>query len=208
MNLDFSYFFTGAIIGIGAGAAPGPLTMLVITQTLRHGLREGIQIAIAPLITDFPIIFLSVAIFSKLENTSAALAAISFAGSAILLMLAKENFTAKATDPTSSDLPSRSIKKGVLTNFLSPHPYIFWMSVGTPIIGKAMEVNFASAALFVLSMLGTMIGIKIILAMAIKQSSSFLRGKPYLFLLRGAGIAMLFFALNFMIDGFKHLGIL
>ena len=47
---------TGVIFGLSAGFAPGPLLTLVITQTLKHNIKEGVKVALAPLLTDLPII--------------------------------------------------------------------------------------------------------------------------------------------------------
>jgi len=54
------YFGKGTLLGLAAGFSPGPLTVLVIGETLRHGLRSGLQVAIAPILTDIPIILLIV----------------------------------------------------------------------------------------------------------------------------------------------------
>ncbi len=56
----------GTVFGLSAGFAPGPLLTLVITQTLRHDIREGVKVAMAPLITDLPIILLSLLVLSRL----------------------------------------------------------------------------------------------------------------------------------------------
>lgn len=50
------FIIMGAIFGFIAGISPGPLLTLVITETITHNKSEGIKIAIAPLITDLPIL--------------------------------------------------------------------------------------------------------------------------------------------------------
>ena len=50
---------TGIILGLMAGISPGPLLALVISETLKHGKKEGIKIALTPFITDLPAILLS-----------------------------------------------------------------------------------------------------------------------------------------------------
>jgi threonine/homoserine/homoserine lactone efflux protein len=54
------YFGKGTLLGLAAGFSPGPLTVLVIGETLRHGLRSSLQVATAPILTDIPIILLIV----------------------------------------------------------------------------------------------------------------------------------------------------
>jgi threonine/homoserine/homoserine lactone efflux protein len=50
---------TGAVLGFSAGVAPGPLLVFVISETLRFGVRSGFKVPAAPLITDPPIIVLT-----------------------------------------------------------------------------------------------------------------------------------------------------
>lgn len=51
----FTFLISGIIFGLSAGISPGPLLALVISETLKFGRKEGIKVAIAPLITDIPI---------------------------------------------------------------------------------------------------------------------------------------------------------
>lgn len=60
---------TGLVLGLSAGVSPGPLTVLVISQTLTHGPREGYKVAFAPLITDAPIIALTIVVLTQLANS-------------------------------------------------------------------------------------------------------------------------------------------
>lgn len=47
------YFLSvGAVLGLSSGLSPGPLLALVISETLRHGVKAGVKVALAPIITD------------------------------------------------------------------------------------------------------------------------------------------------------------
>ena len=51
------YFMTsGIVLGLSGGLSPGPLTALVISQTLRFGARGGMLVALAPILTDAPLV--------------------------------------------------------------------------------------------------------------------------------------------------------
>ncbi len=63
-----SALLVGAMFGLSAGFAPGPLLTLVVTQTLQYSVREGIRVSMAPLITDVPIILISFFILSRLAT--------------------------------------------------------------------------------------------------------------------------------------------
>jgi threonine/homoserine/homoserine lactone efflux protein len=49
-------FATGIVLGLSAGLSPGPLMTLVVAESLKGGASAGIRIALAPLVTDAPII--------------------------------------------------------------------------------------------------------------------------------------------------------
>lgn len=63
----FGFLTTGAILGLSAGIAPGPLLALVISETLRHGMKAGVKVALAPIISDLPIVALTLYILAKLS---------------------------------------------------------------------------------------------------------------------------------------------
>ena len=56
----------GTVLGLAAGFSPGPLTFLIISETLRHGLRAGMKVSLAPVVTDLPIIVLAVLLLDRL----------------------------------------------------------------------------------------------------------------------------------------------
>ena len=62
-----SFFLIGTLLGLSAGLSPGPLLTLVVSETFRHDFKAGIKVAISPLITDLPIILLTVIILDRLS---------------------------------------------------------------------------------------------------------------------------------------------
>jgi threonine/homoserine/homoserine lactone efflux protein len=65
---EFTFLLSGIIFGLTLGVAPGPLLTLVISETLKHNRKEGIKVAIAPIITDLPIVLVTLLILSKMSN--------------------------------------------------------------------------------------------------------------------------------------------
>ncbi|MES9860524.1 MAG: hypothetical protein ABW157_19515 [Candidatus Thiodiazotropha sp. LLP2] len=58
----------GIVLGLSAGFSPGPLLTLVISETLQHDIRAGIKVAVAPIITDLPIIIFSLFIINEISG--------------------------------------------------------------------------------------------------------------------------------------------
>ena len=52
-------FTIGLLLGAPSGIAPGPMLILIISETLRHGIRAGAKVACIPLLTDIPVVLIS-----------------------------------------------------------------------------------------------------------------------------------------------------
>src|SRR3990172_7981547 len=90
-----SFLSAGIVLGLSAGFSPGPLLALVISQTLQHGIKEGVKVAVAPLLTDFPIMLLSLLVMTRLVNFRPVLGGISLIGGLFVLKLAYESIRTK-----------------------------------------------------------------------------------------------------------------
>jgi threonine/homoserine/homoserine lactone efflux protein len=139
---------SGALLGLFCGLAPGPLLALVLAQTLRHGPREGCKIALTPLVTDAPVIALALALAAKMEQLRLLLGIVSIAGGAFVLYLAWEGFRPVRVAAEAPAEQPRSWFKGILTNLLNPHPWLFWMTVGAATLAKAMAQSWPTAVAF------------------------------------------------------------
>ena len=83
----------------------------------------------------------------------------------------------------------------------TPHPYLFWITVGSPLLLAAYAQNAMNAGSFIIGFYGCLIGAKIILAYMVLRSRRFLSGSAYLWLMKALGIALLLFALVLFRDG-------
>lgn len=198
----------GLTFGLSAGLSPGPLSTLVISQTLRHGIREGMRVALSPLITDLPIILISVFVLTRLANANAVLGVISIIGGLFVCYIAYETFTTTHFEVSEQAPAPQSLTRGALVNALSPHPYLFWFSVGAPTMVKAMQDNGWPAALaFVIGFYVTLVGSKIVVALLVGKSRGFLMGPAYKWVMRGLGVLLLVFALLLFREGLHLFGI-
>lgn len=195
----------GLLLGASAGFAPGPLLALVVAETLRHGISSGVKVALAPLITDAPIIILTVYILSRLSAFSTLLGVISLAGGLFVFYLGCKNFSAQKVDDTIRNSRPQSLLKGIVVNFLSPHPYLFWFSVGAPIVSRATAKGWGAPFAFIGSFYLCLVGAKIVLALITGRSASFLSGRIYIYIMRSLGVALMVLGLLLCRDGFKLL---
>ena len=173
------FLSAGAAFGLMAGISPGPLLAFVISETLQHSRKEGIKVSISPLLTDAPIILITLYVLSKLANTDIALGIIALGGGIFLCYLAYKNIRTKGFYINEQPRP-QSLKKGIVINLLSPHPYLFWLTVGAPSIYQAYQVGSAAVLAFLLSFYGLLIGSKIGVALIVDRSKNFLTNKIYI----------------------------
>jgi len=202
------FLISGVLFGAAAGVSPGPLLTLVISETLRHGRREGVIVASAPLVTDVPIVCISVFVLAKLLNFSLILGIISLSGAAFIGYLAFESLTIKGIELNLGRVKAESLKRGILTNLLSPHPYLFWITIGAPFVLKAYSTNVLAAVFFLMGFYLFLVGSKIVIALIVDKYKSFLKSNMYVYLVRIFGLILLVFAALFIKDGLTLLGIL
>jgi threonine/homoserine/homoserine lactone efflux protein len=193
----------GLSYGFTAGVSPGPLLGLVITQTLRRGWRAGNLVALAPLLTDIPIIALAVLLIAQLPR--AALGWIGILGGLFVMFLGVESLRATRglaapegddADPTRHSLAGAG-QYGVLwgamvTNALNPHPYLFWASAGAPLLIQiSADAGFAGVAAFLAGFYALMVGSKLLVALIVSRSRGWLRGSGYRRVLAASGALLL-----------------
>lgn len=203
-----NFFIIGAILGLSAGFAPGPLLALVVSETLQHNIRAGIKVALAPILTDLPIILVSLLILAKLTNFHAVLGFISLGGGLFLLLLGYQSLKAQGVVLNIQEVSPKSLSKGILTNFLSPHPYLFWLSIGVPTMNSALNKHPWAGLAFIGGFYLCLIGSKIGLAVLVGKSKSFLNGSTYLVIMRSLGVLLVVLAGLLFYDGLKLLQIL
>jgi threonine/homoserine/homoserine lactone efflux protein len=207
MSEILTFVVSGFILGLTAGISPGPLLTLVISETLKHNRLAGIKVALAPLITDGPILLISLFLLTKLSSLDTLLGAISLFGAGFLLYLGYESITIKNMKTDINQTTENSLRRGIITNALSPHPYLFYLSIGGPLMVKAIGISIFALLSFIGSFLLLLVGSKIIIALIVEKSRGFLKSKAYIYTLKFLGLALIIFALIFIKDAltFFHL---
>lgn len=197
---------SGALLGLSAGTSPGPLLTLVLTETLKYGPREGVKIALSPLITDVPIIALTVLGLSRLSDHAPLMGGLSLLGGLFSAYLGYASLTFRGLDPADLHLaPPRSLRTGVIANLLNPSPYLFWVSIGAPLIVEAWRVHPGAAAAFLLAFYALLVGSKACIALTVGKSRGMLHPRRHRLVVRVLGLALLAFAALFFKKACLHL---
>jgi threonine/homoserine/homoserine lactone efflux protein len=201
-----NFLAMGSILGLSAGFAPGPLLTLVISETLQHDIKAGVKVALAPMITDLPIIMLTLFILVKLSGFHKVLGIISCMGGLFVLYLGWQSIVTKGVELNLQGTKPKSLAKGIIVNTLNPHPYLFWFGVGGPTVTKAMNLGMLAPLAFIGSFYVLLVGSKILIAVLVGKSRSFLIGNGYIYTMRLLGVALCALAIILFRDGFNMLG--
>jgi threonine/homoserine/homoserine lactone efflux protein len=195
----------GITLGLAAGIAPGPLLTLVISETIKGNKINGILIATAPLLTDSPIVLFSIYILKSFAGTNVLLGLLSLMGGVFLVYLGIKNLGFKARFKSTSPGYRSSFKYGVITNFLSPHPYLFWISIGAPTFIKASQYGPFDPFAFILGFYILLIGSKVVVAIISGTIKNFIQSYTYSYIMRFMGVVLLILACLMFYDGYQLL---
>lgn len=174
------YLIQGIGFGFAAASQPGPFQTYLISQSLMRGWQRTLPSALAPLLSDGPIILLCVLVISQVPDWFQRV--LYIVGGLFILYLAFgafrswRDFDANTAqpEPTVDGLP-----KAVVMNMLSPGPYIFWTLVTGPILVAGWRetplngVGFLAG--FYLAMISTLVGIVLVFATATRLGPKFNR---------------------------------
>lgn len=154
------YFMRGATLGLSAMAAPGPFQAFLMSQTIKNGWRHTLPAALAPLISDGPIVALMLLLLTQTPDWF--LSGIQILGGVFVLYLAWGAFTAARKMGTLLEvLPEaagQNFFKAALMNMLSPGPYLFWGLLAGPIVIEGWRQSPAIGLSFVIGFYMALIG--------------------------------------------------
>jgi threonine/homoserine/homoserine lactone efflux protein len=184
----------GAALGLGAGMAPGPLLGLTITATLRGGAAAGVRTAMAPLVTDTPIVLLAVLVVTSLPRGIEQGLAVT--GGAVVVWFGIEAMRsargAGLPGPSEAAETARTaLGRAAAVNVLSPHPWLFWLTIGgTQLLTRGREVGWPGPALFLLGFYALLVGSKVAVALSLHVGRRWLDVTGYRRLLFASGLLL------------------
>ena len=200
-----SYLIFGITFAFAAAVQPGPLQTYIISQTLKKGWRSTLPAALAPVISDGPIILLVLFLLSTVPTDFIYILRIG--GGLFLLYLgisAYKSWKNFDTDKSiSNDTNQQTLFNAVLVNFLNPAPYLGWSLIMGPLFLEGWEIapiNGLSLIIgFYLTMTITLVGIIILFAFARK-----LGPKVSKLLIGLSSLALFAFGIYQLVVGIKY----
>jgi len=182
------FLLIGLGLGVGAGLAPGPLLALVVSTSLARGFGAGVRVALSPLVTDSIMIAVSVLLVRELPSRAAGV--LGVVGGLYVVWLGIESLHEEPVSVETGEAPD-PLRRGVLVNLLSPHPWLFWLTVGGSVVVAAWAEAPAYAVLFVVTFFLAMIGTKVVIAAVVSTSRRLLTERGLHRAHRVAGVLLL-----------------
>jgi len=201
------YLTAGALLGLGAGFSPGPLLALVVSETLRRGAAAGIRVALAPLVTDLPIIALVVLGLGHLVHDSMLPGVLALIGGMLVICMGVGEFRKTEEVVVEAGPVAHPLRRGILVNALSPYPYLFWLSVGGPMIFKAWGQSPVAPFAFLGSFFLLLVGSKVALACGVGRMT-FLGSAGYRAALRAIAFLLCVFGVSLVYEGLILCGVI
>ncbi len=153
------YLILGAAFAFAAAVQPGPLQTWLVSRALAAGWRRTLPAALSPLLSDGPIILVTLLVLARLPAWLQP--GLQIAGGVFLLSLAKGAFdtwrrwgSGEAVDAPSA---AGSLLKAAAVNLLNPNPWLAWSLVLGPILLKGWRESPARGAAFLAGFYVTMV---------------------------------------------------
>lgn len=154
------YLLQGLTLGFTASATPGPFLAYLLSQTLKNGWKRTLPATLAPLLSDGPIIALVLLILT--QTPTWLLKALQIAGGIFILYLARGAYLSfkhfEPDTPYGGQANRKNLFEATIMNLLNPNPYIFWGSVGGPLLLKGWRESPAHGAIFILGFYLLLVG--------------------------------------------------
>jgi len=139
---------TAFLLGLFAGAVPGPYTTVVASTALERGFRPAMVFALIPLVTEIPPMLVTV-IFLQSVNYDI-LTAVGIVGGLAIAYIGVRMFRRQSSgfsgDPSRER--RRTFQAMALGGLMSPAPWIFWLVAAGPLFLRSWNRSHTQGVIF------------------------------------------------------------
>lgn len=181
----------GLGLGLAAGLSPGPLLTLLLAVSIGRGFLAGLRVAVAPLLTDVPIVVLALLLLKDLPESF--LGGLTLLGGLFVTYLGAQSLHREnlASPKDVSSPAAHDLLQGAIVNFLNPHPWVFWISVGAPTLVSGWRQSPWDAVGYLVGFYSLLVGSKIAFAWLAARGRQTLRGPWFPRILKLCGLLLL-----------------
>ena len=117
---------------------------------------------------------------------------VSLIGAGLLILIAIESWRADPAMAGDENAAPRSLLKGAIANLLNPHPWLFWLTIGSPTLIRAETGGGAIG--FLVAFYGCLVGSKVAVASIVGRYRRNLNASTCRLILRGLALALVVIA--------------
>lgn len=159
-------FIKGLTLALTAVAIPGPSQAYLVSVALQAGWRRALWVAIAPFISDIPIVIGVLLVLNQMAAIVPSLIQIiQVIGGLLLLYIAWTSWklvrsgvmfgaAPEGEKPIVLE-PRQIVTQAVLVNLFSPGPYLFWTTVNGPLLLGGLQESIFHGLAFLVGFYGT-----------------------------------------------------
>lgn len=194
------FLLLGISFGLSASVNPGPSLTLGISRALRDGPRAGMLVALAPLLTDAPIIAAAALLVGSLPHSIFGWLGVIGGGYIVSLGVrgwrearARQIDLAalSASRGANDDGSLKSLFQAMIVNFLNPNPYLFWGTAGGPNLVKAYAgYGILGGAAFIGGFYLMLVGVRMLFTFIIGSNRHAFSPQLYQRILMGSGLLL------------------
>lgn len=199
----FGYLLRGISLGLYAGVLPGPTQAFILSRTVKNGWKHTLPLALVPLISDLPIALIFCFLVSTFPDV--AIQFIQIAGGVYLGWLGFHSWKTISKDRESSE-PEQSAGfwQTVGINLGNPNVYIFWGTIGAPIVLSGWSTSPVFGLSFIFGMYSMLI-ITVAATIFIFGLTGHFPSNVKNLLLRGLAVGVIVFGLFQIITGLTRI---
>jgi len=182
-----NYILIGCLLGVSAAIMPGPLMALLIAQTIQGNWKNGVLVALSPLVSDLFVASFVLVMLAKIPDSIVRV--ISIIGGLVVIFYGIKTILGRDKETVPSG--KGSLLRGVVLNISNPHPYIFWSVVAGPLVLKAYQINIVYSISFIAVFYIFFIGLASTLAYLVSKGKDIIHSKYYKYALIICGVFMI-----------------
>jgi threonine/homoserine/homoserine lactone efflux protein len=155
-----SSLLLGSGLAFAAAIQPGPLQAYLLSNVAQHGWRRTLPAALAPIISDWPIVLTVLFVLTRLPDVAARI--LQAAGGLLLLYFAwsaYRQWQAGLPEQAEGGRKPRTLLGAIGINLLNPNPWLGWTLVMGPALLAAWAQSPANGLAFLISFYGVIVSV-------------------------------------------------
>ncbi len=187
-----SYLIKGLSLGFYAGVLPGPTQAFILSKTIQNGWRRTLPLAMVPLVSDLPLAILFCLLVSTLPETLIYYIQVGGGGYLIYLGIQTCKTSQEPHGNRTEITLATSFWQTVGINLANPNVYVFWGTIGAPIVLLGWAERPISGLAFLIGMY-SMLVVSVAITIMMFGLTGKLPGKYQGWLLKVLAIAVIGF---------------